>query len=567
MLALLCLAMMTCRKDVEPYVFNAEIKVSDIRAKQVLVEAINDEEGFEKLSAIVYYSTDEKLDEPKQYEMFYEDDRFKAYLTDLKADTRYYYKVVFHGKYNSVETEIDTFETVKSGTDDDISGTEKGHNYVDLGLSVKWATCNIGATSPEEYGDYFEWGETITKAEPNSNTPTYGLNISQLQSRGYIDSEGNLNPKYDAARSRWGSAWRIPTNDELNELVTRCIWIWTTQNGVNGYRVISKVNGNSIFLPAAGCRVWTLFDDAGSLGYYWSSEPYDDDHRSYSLYFNSSNRGMYWYYGRHDGHSVRPVISGDFEESEEEPGEPETPGTNQTFNVNGVSFTMIAVEGGTFQMGAQSSDSSGDNYDSDASSDESPVHSVTLSSYYIGETEVTQELWEAVMGSNPSYYSGYPQRPVEYFSLEDCREFITKLNQLTGKNFRLPTEAEWEYAARGGNKSMGYKYSGSNTIGDVAWYNDNSGYKTHDVKAKAANELGIYDMSGNVQEWCQDFYGDYSSGSQTNPTGPSSGSSRVLRGGGSHNSAGLCSVSDRDYNVFPSTHGSDRGLRLSLSQD
>ena len=203
---------------------------------------------------------------------------------------------------------------------------------------------------------------------------------------------------------------------------------------------------------------------------------------------------------------------------------------------------------------------------SDAESNESPVHSVTLSSYYIGETEVTQELWQAVMGSNPSYNSGYPQRPVETVSWNDCQEFITKLNNLTGKNFRLPTEAEWEYAARGGNKSKGYKYSGSNTIDNVAWYTSNSSSQTHDVKTKQANELGIYDMSGNVYEWCQDWYGSYSRGSQTNPTGPSSGSDRVLRGGGWNFSARRCRVSLRHGNS-PDGRYFSYGLRLSLSQD
>ena len=225
------------------------------------------------------------------------------------------------------------------------------------------------------------------------------------------------------------------------------------------------------------------------------------------------------------------------------------------FTVNGVSFTMIAVEGGTFQMGEQGS-GAGDN--------EKPVHSVTLSDYYIGETEVTQELWEAVMGSNPSNFKG-SKKPVEKVSWNDCQEFITKLNNLTGKNFRLPTEAEWEYAARGGNKSQGYKYSGSNTRGNVAWYYDNSGSKTHDVKTKQANELGIYDMSGNVWEWCQDWYGSYSSSSQTNPTGPSSGSDRVCRGGCWSNAAILSRVSFRSYNS-PGSRGSGLGLRLSLSQ-
>ena len=232
---------------------------------------------------------------------------------------------------------------------------------------------------------------------------------------------------------------------------------------------------------------------------------------------------------------------------------------NQTITVNGVSFTMIAVEGGTFSMGATSEQGS------DADNDEKPVHSVALSDYYIGETEVTQELWQAVMGSNPSRFGGYPKRPVEQVSWNDCQEFIKKLNQLTGMNFRLPTEAEWEYAARGGNKSKGYKYSGGNTIGNVAWYTDNSGSRTHDVKTKQANELGIYDMSGNVYEWCQDWYGNYSSSSQTNPTGPSSGSLRVIRGGSWSISARYCRVSDR-CNFYPDFRDDDLGLRLSLSQ-
>ena len=231
---------------------------------------------------------------------------------------------------------------------------------------------------------------------------------------------------------------------------------------------------------------------------------------------------------------------------------------NQTFTVNGVSFEMIAVEGGTFTMGAT------DEQASDAYSDEKPTHQVTLSSYYIGKTEVTQELWQAVMGSNPSGFSG-ANLPVEKVSWEDCQIFIAILNELTGKYFRLPTEAEWEYAARGGSKSQGYKYSGSNTVDDVAWYPSNSSSKTHPVATKAPNELGIYDMSGNVLEWCSDWYSSsyYSSSSQYNPTGPASGSRRVYRGGSWGSSARLCRVSYRDYNG-PSYRFYNLGLRLAL---
>ena len=229
--------------------------------------------------------------------------------------------------------------------------------------------------------------------------------------------------------------------------------------------------------------------------------------------------------------------------------------SNQTFKVNGVSFDMIVVEGGSFSMGAT------EEQGSDAYTDESPVHQVKLSSFCIGKTEVTQELWKAVMGSNPSYYSGN-NLPVEQVSWDDCQEFITKLNALTGKSFRLPTEAEWEYAARGGNKSQGYKYSGSNTIDDVAWYYSNCG-ATRSVATKAANELGIFDMSGNVVEWCNDWYGAYSSNAQTNPTGADSGTTRVCRGGGGSTNARWNRVSMR-LKFGPAARANNRGMRLAL---
>ena len=232
-------------------------------------------------------------------------------------------------------------------------------------------------------------------------------------------------------------------------------------------------------------------------------------------------------------------------------------GDNIIFTVKDITFTMVYVEGGTFTMGATREQGSV------AFNDEKPSHSVTLSSYHIGETEVTQALWQAVMGSNPSEFTGDSRRPVEQVSWEDCQRFISRLNSLTGQHFRLPTEAQWEYAARGGSKSRGYKYSGSNDVGSVAWYDDNSSSTTHPVKTKSPNELGLYDMSGNVWEWCQDWYGSYSSGSQTNPTGASSGSGRVSRGGSWLYVAWGCRVSNR-CNGTPSGRGGNLGLRLAL---
>lgn len=226
---------------------------------------------------------------------------------------------------------------------------------------------------------------------------------------------------------------------------------------------------------------------------------------------------------------------------------------------NGINIEMVKVEAGTFMMGATSEMQ--DPYD-----DEKPVHQVTLTNdYYMGKYEVTQALWKAVMGSNPSAFEG-DDLPVEWVSWDDCQEFISKLNSMTGRKFRLPTEAEWEYAARGGKKSRGYQYSGSSNISDVAWYQENSAKKTHPVGTKQANELGIYDMTGNVWEWCQDWHGSYVSLPQTNPTGANSGSKRVVRGGAWGFMERLCRSSYRYNDADPDERHYYSGLRLVLSE-
>lgn len=231
------------------------------------------------------------------------------------------------------------------------------------------------------------------------------------------------------------------------------------------------------------------------------------------------------------------------------------------YTVNGVTFKMVAVHGGTFAMGG---------FGTQVEDYERPIHQVTLSDFRIGQTEVTQELWQVVMWNNPSNFNGGTfginlQRPVEFVSWEDCQEFIVKLNQITGKNFRLPTEAEWEYAARGGEGSQGYAYAGSNAISNVAWYTTNSGSATHTVATKAPNELGLYDMSGNVGEWCQDWYNSsyYSNSPTTNPPGPDTGSSRVVRGGNWGTFDRYCRVFSRKCET-PSTNNKFVGLRLAL---
>ena len=263
---------------------------------------------------------------------------------------------------------------------------------------------------------------------------------------------------------------------------------------------------------------------------------------------------------------------------------------NRTFTVNGVTFEMAAVKGSTFTMGST------DQY---ADSDEKITHNVTVSDFMIGKFEVTQKLWKAVMGSNPSRFKG-DNLPVVNVSWNDAQEFIRKLNQQTGQNFRLPTEAEWEYAARGGTSTS--LYSGENinikgannspNLDKLAWYGGNCGQNytssagcdvsngydisgwsekqyadskggTHPVGMKQPNAYGLYDMLGNVWEWCQDWYGDYSGGSQTNPTGPSTGSNRVLRGGCWSSDARYCRVSNR-YGKYPDNRYRNYGFRLVL---
>ena len=216
---------------------------------------------------------------------------------------------------------------------------------------------------------------------------------------------------------------------------------------------------------------------------------------------------------------------------------------------DGVSIEMIRVKSGSFDMGNVFNE---------------PIHRVTLTNdYYLGKYEVTQALWKTVMGNNPSFFKE-DNNPVEQVSWDDCQIFIEKLNALTGFHFRLPTEAEWEYAESGGRKSRGYRYSGSNTLGDVAWHNGNSGSKTHTVGTKQPNELGIYDMTGNVAEWCQDVYGPYASGPQNNPMGAKAGKNRVVRDGDYSHDFKI--LREPRLDLSPEARSRMLGFRLALSK-
>ena len=231
------------------------------------------------------------------------------------------------------------------------------------------------------------------------------------------------------------------------------------------------------------------------------------------------------------------------------------------YEIKGVSFKMVFVEGGKFNMGCMTEQ------DSSCIAGELPVHSVIISDFYMGETEVTQALWKAVMGYNPSHFKD-DNLPVESVCWNECQKFIVKLNELTGKKFRLPTEVEWEYAARGGNKSLSYKYAGSNNIQEVAWYGktkSTANGRPHPVKTKSPNEIGLYDMCGNVWERCSDWWGLYGKTKQIDPKGPSSGSTRVLRGGGWDCNAWYCRVTCR-YNCNPIYNVNSHGLRLVMTR-
>ena len=301
----------------------------------------------------------------------------------------------------------------------------------------------------------------------------------------------------------------------------------------------------AVFLHASGWREGISIEKSQRSGYYWSSIPYNNTD-AYRMTFYSYYLKPCDIHYKYRGRSVRLV----YDTIVPPPAPCMVVRVNDTLSIN-----MMCVEGGTFMMGDDSSDNA------------SPAHQVTLSDYYIGQTEVTQALWKAVMGTNPSNQNDDPYKPVGNVSWDDAQLFVEKLSKKTGLNFRLPTEAEWEYAAMGGKLSRGYKYPGSDNIDMVAWYGVNSDNKLHVVGTKMPNELGIYDMSGNVWEWVSDWYGNYSTQKQINPQGPSSGTGRVLRSGSYvTQAASRCAVKYRQSRPadYPDVH---IGFRIVLIVD
>lgn len=541
-------------------------KFDDIEASKLEIKTENIEKGWDyiKISGEYSYPVElesltlllseiEDMSGAKTYDCVLEGKIFSVEATDLNDGISYYYCYEYDNGYTKEKGEISTHAKP-------IVVTEDATNVTTKSAMLKGSVTNSDAIN-KITARGFCWSIMPNPTIENDfvdNGSSSGTGTSTF-THSFINLTENTTYYYKAyATTDWGIIYgeekSFKTVEIMTpELTTNNVTDITTNSAKCGGNVTS--DGNATVTARGVC--WstspnpTIEDnkttDGNATGNFISNLTNLTDNTTYYVRAYATNeKGTS--YGEEKSFKTAKV----FDETIDSSG-------NRIITLNGnVVFTMIAVEGGTFQMGA-TSEQGGDAY-----SNESPVHNVTLSDYYIGETEVTQELWQAVMGSNPSHFSGYPQRPVEYVSWNDCQEFITKLNELTGRNFRLPTEAEWEYAARGGNKSQGYKYSGSNTLGNVAWYDDNSS-STHNVKTKSPNELGIYDMSGNVYEWCQDWYGSYSSSSQTDPTGPSSGSLRVLRGGSWNHYARYCRVSYRDRNN-PDYGYDGYGFRLALQE-
>jgi len=390
----------------------------------------------------------------------------------------------------------------------------------------------------------------------------YGENSSNCSTYGRLydwSAAMNINTSYN--NKIWNSSdvghqgvcpngWHVPSRSEWNQLLRTTGGASTSATRLKsrvGWKRVSGITDEYEFsaLPS-GFRGTNSSDfyEIGNQSIWWTATSVNDSAAYAKRIYGDSSMVSEFNYYKTGGFSVRCVQ--DIDQTKASIG----------YDLN--TIEMIFVAGGTFTMGCTKGQMS------DCKDDENPSHTVTVSDFYIGKYEVTQELWKAVMESNPSSFIKNGDLPIETVSWNQVQTFIQVLNSKTGKKYRLPTEAEWEYAAQGGASNRGYTFSGSNTLWDVAWYSGNSSNRTHLVGTQMPNELGIYDMNGNVEEWVNDWFGTYSLYAQTNPAGPTSGTHRVVRGGSYSSGERDCQLSRR-WSFLPDAIYKDIGFRLARS--
>ena len=409
------------------------------------------------------------------------------------ADQQYEYIGAGNVKDGELANKIDLFGWSADNTTAPFGVSTSVNNTDYLGDFVDWSVNEINIDKPNMWRTLSrdEWEYLLNERE----------NAKTLRGRAQVAGVNGLVFLPDN--------WMSPEGIELN-LDEQATKVFT----IDQWHLLE--NEGAVFLPAAGRRQGLDLINLNDHGNYWSTTRKNSNYVEYLAFTHSTNK-LYVdaQLEINLGRSVRLVHDTILP----------PPAPCEILEVNGVKFNMMCVEGGTFMMGATA------DY-AEAEADEKPQHEVTLSDYYIGQTEVTQQLWQAVMGYNPSSFKG-DNLPVESVSWDECQQFVEKLSQMTGLYFRLPTEAEWEYAARGGNRSKGYTYAGSNNADSVAWHIWNT-TSLQEVGQLQSNELGIYDMTGNVWEFCSDYYAPYPTEAQVNPQGPQTTSSkqRVTRGGG-----------------------------------
>ena len=432
-------------------------------------------------------------------------------------------------------------------------------NWVDLfGWSANNTTAPFGvstSTNVADYaGDFVDWGTNTICGDAPGTWRT--LSVDEWD---YLfEKRKNASDLYGVAQVAGVNGMIILPDDweEANGIVFKSglhssqVDDYSVYQSFTDAQWLAMENAGAVFLPALGYRDGTNVEKCNTSGYYWSNTT-SDEKSACRLYFYSYFLAPNDVHSKYRGRSVRLVHDTIVPETIPEPCL--IVKINDTLSIN-----MMCVEGGTFMMGAIEGDTQ-------AHANEKPAHEVTLTyDYYIGQTEVTQALWKAVMGNNPSTMIG-DDLPVNNVLWEEADAFVKRLSQMTGYTFHLPTEAEWEFAARGGKENKGYLYAGSDDVNEVAWYADNSGGTTHAVGTKKPNELGIYDMSGNVIEWCSDWLGPYSAEAQVNPIGPATGAYHVYCGGCWYLPANVCRCTHRRQTTVGYGEAAV-GLRVALRE-